>query len=201
MVFASFRGAKIAPRKVCRCRPPHFLDEFQSSKRWRPQCVRRRSPAVRLLPCALMRCDAINVGQCLCRLVPMSIVASWHVMKARISGSDLAGPVTVEHASIRGRSRSSSRSRSRSARRAAILGGSARERDWGAAGKEKGRAGSTRAAGARKSLPRSLGRAGRVGGREIPQAASGRGEWWSKQGWSGSIRSGVAHGGRRCAGR
>src|SRR5277367_1596628 len=53
---------------------------------------------------------------------------------------------------------------------------------------EEGRAASTRAAGARKSLPRSLARAGRVGGREIPQAASGRGAWWSKQGWSGSIR-------------
>ena len=74
------------------------------------------------------------------------------------------------------------------------------ERDRAAAGKEEGRAGSTRAAGVRRSLPRLLGRAGRVGGREIPQAASGRGEWWSRQGWSGSIRSSGVHEGPKVRG-
>ena len=100
-----------------------FPDEFQSCERWRSQCASRRSPAICSPSCALMRFDAIGARQLLCRLFPMSIVASWHAMTVRISGSDLAGPATVEHASIRGRSRSSSRSRSRSARRVAIPGG------------------------------------------------------------------------------
>ena len=54
---------------------------------------------------AIVRVDAIDAPYLLCRLLPMSIVASWHVMTVRISGSDLAGPVTGEHASIHGRSR------------------------------------------------------------------------------------------------
>ena len=162
-----------------------------------PSSTWKRSPAISSPSCALVRFHTIDARKLLCRLLPRPIVASWHVMRARISGSDLVGHATVGHASIRGRNRFSSRSRSQSARQVAILSGWVRP----VAGKEAGRVGLTRVAEARRSLPRLLGRARTVGGREIPQAASGRGVWWSRQGWSGSIRSGVAHGGRRCAGR
>jgi len=168
--------------KVCRRRPSHFPGEFQSCERWRSQCASRGSPAISSASCALVRFDAIDAQQLLCRLFPRLIVASWHVMIAKISGSGLVGHAMVERASIRGRNRSSSRSRSRSARRAAILGGWVLERDRAAAGKEECRAGSTPAAGARRSLRRLLGRAGTVGGREIPQAGFERGGSLSKPG-------------------
>jgi hypothetical protein len=67
--------------------------------------------------------DAIDTQQLLFRLFPTSIVASWHVMIAKILGSGLVGLATVEHASIRGGNHSSSRSKSQCARQVAILGG------------------------------------------------------------------------------
>jgi hypothetical protein len=148
--------------------------------------------------CASMRFDAIDARQLLCRLFPMSIVTSWHVMRAKIFGSDLAGPATMEHVSIRGPSHSSSRSRSQSTKRVVILAGLVRDRDRAAAGKEEGRAGSTRAAGVQRSSPRFLGRARTVGGKEIPLVASVRGEWWSRRGSCVSIRNGGAREVRRC---
>jgi hypothetical protein len=123
LVFASFCDVKTGRCKVCGCRPRDFLNEFQSSERWRSQCASGTSPAISSPSCALARFDAIDARRLLHWLFPRPIVASWHAMTVRISGSDLAGPATVEHVSIRGRSRSSNRSRSRSARRAAILGG------------------------------------------------------------------------------
>ena len=187
--------------KVCKCRPSSFSDAFQSSRRWRSQCASLRSPAISSPSSALVRFDAIDARKLLYGLFPVSFVASWHVMIAKILGSGLVGHATVEHASIRGRNRSSSRSRSQSARRGAILNGWARDRDRAAAGKEEDRAGSTRVAEARRSLPRLLGRLGTVGGREIPQAAFVRGGWWSRPRSCGSIRSSGARGLRRCVGR
>jgi hypothetical protein len=183
--------------KVCRCRSTDFPDEFQSSERWRSQCASRGSPAFSSPSCALVRFDAIDARKLLCRLFPRPIVASWHVMIAKILGSDLVGHATVEHASIRGRNRSSSRSRSQSARQVAILSGWARP----VAGKEAGRVGSTRVAEVRRSWPPFLGRVRRGAGKEIPRAGFERVGSSSKPGWSGSIRSSGARELRRCAGR
>src|SRR5438105_15782934 len=113
-------------RRGARCTgaaPTDFPDEFQSSERSRSQCASRRSPAISSPSCALVRFDAIDARKLLCRLFPRPIVASWHVMTAKIFGSDLVGLAAVARGSIRGRNRFSSRSRSQSARRAAILGG------------------------------------------------------------------------------
>ena len=197
MVFASFRGVGMARCKVCKCRPSSFSDGFQSSERWRSQCASLRSSAVSSPSCALMRFDAIDARKLLYGFFPVSFVASWHVMIAKILGSGLVGHATVEHASIRGRNRSSSRSRSQSARQAAILGGWARP----VAGKEAGRVGSTRVAEVRRSLPPFLGRVRRGAGKEIPRAGFERGGSSSKPGWSGSIRKVRVRGVRRCGGR
>ena len=55
---------------------------------------------------ATLRVDAIDAWRLLCRLFPMSIVASWHAMTVRISGSDQVDRVAVEHGLMGGRSRS-----------------------------------------------------------------------------------------------
>jgi hypothetical protein len=187
--------------KVCRCRPTDFPDEFQSSERWRSQCASRGSPAISSPSRALVRFDAIDAQQLLCRLFPRPIVASWHVMIAKILESGLVGRATVEHASIRGRNRSSSKSKSLSARQVAILSGWARERARPVAGEEAGRVGSTRVAEVRRSWPPFLGRVRRVAGKEIPRAGFERGGSSSRPGWFGSIRSSGARELRRCAGR
>ena len=157
-------------------------------------CV-EEAPAISSPSCALVRFDAIDARKLLCRLFSRPIVASWHVMRAKILGSDLVGHATVEHATIRGRNRFSSRSRSQSARQVAIQSGWARP----VAGKEAGRVGSTRVAEVRRSWPPFLGRARRVAGKEIPQAGFERGGSSSRPGWSGSIRSSGARELRRCA--
>ena len=54
---------------------------------------------------AIVRVDAIEVRQLLCRRFPMSIVASWHAMTVRIFGSDLVGLAAVARGSIRAASR------------------------------------------------------------------------------------------------
>lgn len=187
----------MAQCNVCRCRSTDFPDEFQSSERWRSQCASRRSPAISSPPCALVRFDTIDARQLLCRLFPRPIVASWHVMIAKISGSGLVGHATVEHASVRGRNRSSSRYRSRSARQVAILSGWVQP----VAGKEAGRVGSTRVAEVRRSWPHFLGRVRRAAGKEIPRVGFERGGSSLRPGWSGSIRCSGARELRRCAGR
>jgi hypothetical protein len=183
--------------KVCKCRPSSFSDAFQSSRRWQSQCASLRSPAVSSPSCALVRFDAIDARKLLRRLFSRPIVASWHVMIAKILGSSLVGHATMEHASIRGRNRSSSRYRSQSARQVAILSGWARP----VAGKEAGRVGSTRVAEVRRSWPPFLERAEAEAGNGIQRAASVRVVWWSRPGWSGSIRSSGARELRICAER
>jgi hypothetical protein len=144
-------------------------------------------------------CDLMRsmLGSSCVGLFPRPIVALWHVMIAKISGSGLADPATVEHASIRGRNRSSSRPRSQSAKQVAILSEWARP----VAGKEARRVGSTRAAEVRRSLHRFLETAGAVAGNEILRVGFERGGSSSRPGWSGSIRRSGARELRRCAER
>ncbi len=107
LVFATFRGVEMAQRNVRGCRVSNFPDDFESSERWRSQCASRRSPVVCSPSCALARFDAIDARQVLCQHFPMSIVASWHVMRVRIFGSGLVDRAAAESGSIRGRNRSS----------------------------------------------------------------------------------------------